>query len=77
MSCAGHVTSTGNKRNAYTVLVEKFEAGTTWKNRRSWKANTKKNHKEMGLDYVGWIRVTQSRERWWAVTNTAKNLRVP
>ena len=31
----------------------------------------------MGVDDVGWIRVAQTRERWWDVVNTAMNIRVP
>jgi hypothetical protein len=32
--------------------------------------------REIGLGGVDWIRLAQDRDRWWAVVNTAMNLRV-
>jgi len=35
------------------------------------------NLRERGLKVVDWIHLAQNRDLWWAVVNTAINLRVP
>jgi hypothetical protein len=32
---------------------------------------------KIGFGDVDWINLAQDRDRWWAVLNTVKNLRVP
>jgi len=64
------VARTGDKRNAYRVLVEKFEAKT----RHNWEANTKKIiNKWDWITWAGfvWLRIDR------CVVNTAMNIRVP
>jgi hypothetical protein len=39
--------------------------------------NIKMDLREIGLDGMDWIDLTQSRDQWRAVVNTVINLRVP
>jgi hypothetical protein len=42
-----------------------------------WKNNVRKVRREIGWKAVGWMRLHQYRDQWWALVKTAVNLRVP
>jgi hypothetical protein len=42
-----------------------------------WEDNIKMNLQEVGSGDVGWIGLTQDRERWRATVKVIMNLRVP
>jgi hypothetical protein len=39
--------------------------------------NIKIDLKEIGMEGVDWIHLTQDANQWWAVVNTVTNVRVP
>jgi hypothetical protein len=39
--------------------------------------NIRIDHRETGRERMDWIHLAQDRNKWWAVVNTAMNLRVP
>jgi hypothetical protein len=39
--------------------------------------NIKVDFQEVECGDIGWIVLTQDRDRWWAPVNAVKNLRVP
>jgi hypothetical protein len=45
--------------------------------RRSWEDNIKMYHREIGWSSMEWIHVTQDRNQWRPLVNTAMDLRVP
>jgi hypothetical protein len=45
--------------------------------RRRWEDNIKIDLREIGWGGIDWIDLTQNRDRWRALVNTAMNLRVP
>jgi hypothetical protein len=45
--------------------------------RRRWEDNIKMDLREIGIDGVNWIELTQDRVQWRAFVNTVMNLRVP
>jgi hypothetical protein len=44
--------------------------------RRRWEDGIRMDLREIGLGGVDWIRVSQDRDRWWAVVSAVMNLRV-
>ena len=44
--------------------------------RRRWEDNIKMDLQEVGGG-GDWMELAQDRDRWWALVNTVKNLRVP
>jgi hypothetical protein len=44
--------------------------------RRRWEAGIRMDLREIGLGNVDWIRMSQDRDRWWAVVSAVMNLRV-
>jgi hypothetical protein len=74
----GHITRIWEMRNAYKILVVKPE-GKTWLGRRGRRLqdNITMDLREMGLEGMDCIRLTQDRDRWRALANTAMNLGVP
>jgi hypothetical protein len=63
----GHVACTGEKRNAYRVLVGKSEGKRPLgRSRHRWKDKIK-----MGWDGMDQIHLTQDRDQWWALENLA------
>jgi hypothetical protein len=78
MRWAGHVARTGEKRNAYRILVEKPEGKRPLgRPRRRWVYNIKMDLRETGWDGMDWIDLAQNRDQWRALVNTVMNLRIP
>ena len=75
------VNKTSNKTiSLYTtrVLVGKPEGKRPLgRPRRKWKDNIKMDLQEVGREGMDWIDVTQDRDRWRALVNAVKILRVP
>jgi hypothetical protein len=42
-----------------------------------WENNVRKDLREIGWEGVDWMHLAQDRGQWWAVVNTAINIRVP
>jgi hypothetical protein len=78
MRWAGHVARTGEKRNAYRILVGKPECKRPLRRpRRRWVDNIKIELTEIGWADIDWIDLAQDRVQWRALVNTAMKLRVP
>jgi hypothetical protein len=78
MRWVGHVAGMGERRNAYRILVGKLEGRRPLgRPRRRWVNNIKMDFREIGWDGMGWIDLTQDRDRWRALVNAVMNLRVP
>jgi hypothetical protein len=61
----------------YKVLVGKPEGRRPLgRPRRRWEDGIRMNLREIGLGSVDWIRLSQDRDRWWAVVSAVMNLRV-
>jgi hypothetical protein len=74
----GHVARMGERRGAYRTLMGKPEAKRPLgRHRRRWEDNIKMDLQEVGCGGMGWIELAQDRDRWRALVNTVKNLRVP
>jgi hypothetical protein len=68
----------GRKRNAYRILVGKPEGKRPLgKPRRRWMDNIKIDLREIGRGGVEWTDLAQDRDKWRAIVNTVRNLRVP
>jgi hypothetical protein len=75
---AGHIARTGEKKNAYRLLVRKPEATRPLgRPRRRWVDNIRMDLGEVGWGDVDWIGLAQDRNRWRALVNSVLNLRVP
>jgi hypothetical protein len=60
MRWAGHVTSLGEGRGVYRVLVEKPEGRRPLgRPRRRWEDNIKMDLRETGIDGANWTRLAQ------------------
>jgi hypothetical protein len=67
----------GEKRNMYRLLVGKPKGKRPLgRPRRRWIDNIKMDLLETGLSVVDWISLAQDRNRWRALGNSVKNLRV-
>jgi hypothetical protein len=67
----------GEEIKVYKVLVGKPEGKKPLgRPRRRWKNGIRMDLREIGLGGVDWIRLSQDRDRWWAVVSTVMNLRV-
>jgi hypothetical protein len=78
MRWAGHVTQMGEKRNAYRLLICKPEGKRPLARlRHRWVDNIKMNRGKIGWDGVDWIGLAQDRDKWSALVNVVRNLRVP
>jgi hypothetical protein len=74
----GHVARTGEKSNAYRILVGKPEGKRPrGRRRRRWVDNIKINLRDIGWDVMDWIDLAQDRDQWRALMNTVMNLHVP
>jgi hypothetical protein len=58
-------------------LVGKPEEGNHWKEQDRWVDNIEMDLREIGCDVIDWIDLTEDRDQWKALMNTAMNLRVP
>jgi hypothetical protein len=68
--------SSEDTRIAYKILIEKLE----WKRlffrpRRRWEKNIKIDLKEYVWKEGDWIHLAPDRIQWWALVNTAMNIR--
>jgi hypothetical protein len=67
----------GEERKVYKVLVAKPEGKRLLgRPRRRWEDGIRMDLREIGLGGVDWIRLSQDRDRWWAVVSAVMNLRV-
>jgi hypothetical protein len=68
----------GDRRGAYVVLVGRSDGkrplGRPW---CRWEGNIKLDLQELKWRGMDWICLAQDRERWRALMNALKNLRVP
>jgi hypothetical protein len=78
MRWAGHVARTAETRNAYRILVGKPEGKRPLGRPRRRRAdNIKMDLREKEWDGMDWIELAQDRNKWRALVNTVKKLRVP
>ena len=78
MRWAGHVTSMGERRGVYRILVGKSEGKRPLgRPRRRWENNIKMDFQEVGCGGTDWIELAQGRDRWRALVDAVMNLRVP
>ena len=62
----------------HRVLVGKPEGkGPVGRPRRRWEDNIKMNLQEVGESCGDWMELAQDRDRWRALVDTVRNLRVP
>jgi hypothetical protein len=67
----------GEERNVYKVLVGKPEGKRPLRRPgRRWEDGIRTDLREIGLEGVVWIRLSQDRDRWRAVVSAVMNLRV-
>jgi hypothetical protein len=77
MRWAGHVARMGEERKMYKVLVGKPEGKRSLgRPRRRREDEIRMDLREIGFGGVDWIRMSQDRDRWWAVVSAVMNLRV-
>jgi hypothetical protein len=78
MRWAGHVAQMGEKMNEYRILVGMPEGKRPLARPICrWVDNIKMDLREIGWDGIEWIDLTQIRDKWRALVNTANHLRVP
>jgi hypothetical protein len=78
MKWAGHAARMEEGKDVYRVLVGRPEGKITLgKHRHRCEDNIKMELREIGIDGVNWIRLTQDRVRLGAFESTVMNLRVP
>jgi hypothetical protein len=62
----------GEKKNAFRILVGKPEGKRQLgRQKRRWVDYIKKNFREIGRCGMDWIDLTQDRDQWRALVNTA------
>jgi hypothetical protein len=68
----------GEERGVHRVLVGKPEGKRPLgRPRRRWEDNIKMDVEEVGGGRGDWMELAQDWDRWRALVNTVKNLRVP
>jgi hypothetical protein len=67
----------GEMGNAYTILVGKPEGKRPLgRPRRRWDDNIRTDLREIGLDLVDWMHLSQDRDQWRVFGNMVMNFRV-
>jgi hypothetical protein len=78
MRWAGYVARVGEGRDVYRILVGSPEGKRPLgRPRRRWDDNIKMDLREIWIDGVNWIQLSQDRVQWRACANTVMKLRVP
>jgi hypothetical protein len=78
MRWAGYVARIAEGRGVHRVLVGKPEGKRQLgRPRHRWEDNIKMDLQGVGGVCGGWMKLTQNRDRWRALVNTVRNLRVP
>ena len=68
----------GEGRGVHRVLVGKPQGKRPLgRPRRRWEDNIKMDLQEVGGSCGDWMELAQDRDRWRALVNTVRNLRVP
>jgi hypothetical protein len=77
-SRTGHVARTGEKTNAYRILIGKPGGKRPLgRRRRRWDDNIKMDLTAVGWGDTDWIDLAQDRDQGRALVNTVMNLWVP
>jgi hypothetical protein len=77
MRWVGNVVCIGERRLAYTVLVEKLKENTPLqKYRLTWKDNIRKNIKDIGWKGFDWTDLVQDKGKLYIFVNTVMNFGV-
>ena len=78
MRWAGHVARMGEGRDVYRVWVGKHAGKRPLgRPRHRWEDNIKMDLQEVRCRGMGWIKLAQDRDRWWALVNAVMNLWLP
>jgi len=78
MRWVDHVACMGHRRGLYGVLVGKPEGKRLHgRPRHRWEDNIKVDLQEVGCECMDWFVLAQERDRWRALVNVVRNLRVP
>jgi hypothetical protein len=77
MRWAENIARIGENRNAYGILVGKYEGKKAMgKTQTRWKDNIKTNFRKVEWSGMDWIDLIQDWDPWRGLVNTAINLRV-
>jgi hypothetical protein len=77
MRWAGHAACMGERRGVYRVFDGRPEGKRpVGRPRCRWEDNIKLDLREVGIDGMNWIQLSQDRFQWKAFVNTVMNLQV-
>jgi len=72
------VERTGEKRNAYGILVKKREGKRILRRiRHRWGDNSETDIKELRREVVEWIHLARHTDKWRSFVNNIINFRIP
>jgi hypothetical protein len=78
MGLAGYLARIAEiKKCIHNFIVKSEEKRPLGRPRSRWVYNGRMDLTEIGFEVMDWIDLVQDRDRWWAVMNMAKELRVP
>jgi len=78
MRWAGYVACMREMRNAYSILVGKYEGKRSHRRPRCiWENDSIVDFREKEWKGVDWIHLTEDRDQWQAFVNMVMNLWVP